>query len=141
MRARVSRWVDLDAGHRVARHESKCRHLHGHRYRITVEVEGPVKEDDGPEHGMVIDFGRVKAALMSVHDAWDHRFLVGKDDPLLDTLVVLPGVVVLPIQPTAENLASLAARQLQDALRDLTVVSVNVQETTSCEARVGYDWS
>lgn len=136
MRARVTRWVDLDAGHRVARHESKCRHLHGHRYRITVEVEGPVKEDDSPEHGMVIDFGRVKQALMTVHDLWDHRFLIGKDDPLLDSLVDLPGVVVLPIQPTAENLAHLAGRILQDAMRDLTVVSVTVQETTSCSAQV-----
>ena len=80
MNTSVIRYVDIDAGHRVARHESKCRHLHGHRYRLTVEVTGPVKNDDSPEHGMVIDFSRVKQALMVIHDLWDHRFLVGDDE-------------------------------------------------------------
>lgn len=136
MIATVTRFVDIDAGHRVARHESKCRHLHGHRYRVAVTVMGPIKDDDSPEHGMVIDFTRVKEALMVVHDEWDHRFLIGDDDPLMDALVNLPGVVVLDRQPTAENLATLATEQLQQLLSPLRVTKVTVQETTSCEAEV-----
>lgn len=136
MRATVERFIDIDAGHRVARHESKCRHLHGHRYRLTVTVEGPVKTDDSPEHGMVIDFSRVKTALTAVHDAWDHRFIIGDDDPLAETLYGLPGVVIVPYQPTAENLASAAMQTLQTMLAPLHVVRVTVQETTSCTAAV-----
>jgi 6-pyruvoyltetrahydropterin/6-carboxytetrahydropterin synthase len=136
MRTTVRRFVDIDAGHRVARHESKCRHLHGHRYRVTVEVEGPVIDDDGPEHGMVIDFARVKAALGEIHDEWDHRLLLGTDDPLIEAMVDLPGVVVLPVQPTAENLAALAFERLASLLAPLTVVRVDVEETASCTATV-----
>jgi 6-pyruvoyltetrahydropterin/6-carboxytetrahydropterin synthase len=136
MRATVRRHVDIDAGHRVARHESKCRHLHGHRYRVTVEVEGPIIADDGPEHGMVIDFARVKAALAEVHDEWDHRLLLGEDDPLIEQMIGLPGVVVLPVQPTAENLAALAAERLAILLAPLAVIRVDVEETASCTATV-----
>jgi len=136
MRTTVSRFVEFDTGHRVARHESKCRHLHGHRYRLTVEVEGPVKDDNSPEHGMVIDFGRVKDALMVIHDEWDHRFLVGVDDELLPKLLLSPGLVVLDVQPTAENMAAIAAKRIADLLPDLQVKSVRLQETTACEATV-----
>lgn len=136
MIASVKRFVDIDAGHRVARHESKCSNLHGHRYRLTVEVQGQVKDDNSPEHGMVIDFTRVKEALMVVHDMWDHKFLLGADDPMKGVFSGLPGLVLLPVQPTAENLASIALTKLQRLLSPLTVVSVVVQETTSCSAEV-----
>lgn len=130
----VSRHVDIDAGHRVARHESKCSNLHGHRYRLTVHVSGPVREDGSPEHGMVIDFGRIKDALMRVHDEWDHRLLIGADDPLLAVLRDLPGVVIVPVQPTAENLSRLALELLAGMLAPLDVVAVEMRETASCSA-------
>lgn len=132
----VERFIDIDAGHRVARHESKCRNLHGHRYRLTVQIAGPIRDDDSPEHGMVIDFARVKEALTVIHDEWDHRFLLGSDDPLLAAMSGLEGVVVLDVQPTAENLASLAASRLAEMLSPLRVVKVMIQETTACSATV-----
>jgi 6-pyruvoyltetrahydropterin/6-carboxytetrahydropterin synthase len=132
----VERFIDIDAGHRVARHESKCRNLHGHRYRLTVQISGPIRDDDSPEHGMVIDFARVKEALSVIHDEWDHRFLLGSDDPLLAAMSGLEGVVVLDVQPTAENLAALAASRLGEMLAPLRVVKVMIQETTACSATV-----
>ncbi|MEE8246777.1 MAG: 6-carboxytetrahydropterin synthase, partial [Alphaproteobacteria bacterium] len=30
----VTRRLEIDAGHRVMTHGSKCRHLHGHRYVV-----------------------------------------------------------------------------------------------------------
>ena len=134
--AEVIRYVEFDTGHRVARHESKCKHLHGHRYRLTVSVSGPIKDDDSPENGMVIDFGRVKDALMVVHDEYDHRLLIGQDDPLLPEMTSLPGLVVFPVQPTAENIAEVCLTKLSDLLAPLVVEWVEIQETTSCTARV-----
>jgi 6-pyruvoyl-tetrahydropterin synthase len=85
---------------------------------------------------MVIDFGRVKEALMVIHDEWDHRFILGDDDPLLASMSGLPGLVILDRQPTAENLAEIAHERLSDLLAPLVVVAVTVQETTSCSATV-----
>lgn len=72
---------------------------------------------------------------MVIHDQYDHRMILGADDPLLAAMQGLPGLVVLPIQPTAENLAQLAFEQLQELLAPLSIEYVEVQETTSCVAR------
>ena len=40
MTTRIRRYVETDTGHRVPNHKSKCRHMHGHRYRFEAEIEG-----------------------------------------------------------------------------------------------------
>ena len=35
----------VDAGHRLQRHESKCRSLHGHRYEFELTVEAAELDD------------------------------------------------------------------------------------------------
>ena len=42
MVTRIRRYVETDTGHRVPNHKSKCRHMHGHRYRFEAEIEGDV---------------------------------------------------------------------------------------------------
>ena len=37
----VERYHDISMGHRVVGHESKCRHLHGHNYRIHFVCTAP----------------------------------------------------------------------------------------------------
>ena len=44
---RIRRWVETDTGHRVPNHSSKCRHMHGHRYRWEAELEGDVVTEGG----------------------------------------------------------------------------------------------
>lgn len=110
--SQITKVVEFDAGHRIPSHKSKCRHLHGHRYRLEVTLEGDIKPVRGEsDDGMVLDFGDVKAiALAEIHDKWDHATLVWEGDrALLAALEKLPGnaTVVLPVVPTAENLASL----------------------------------
>ena len=55
----VERYHDISMGHRVVGHESKCRHLHGHNYRIHFICTAP--ELDGV--GRVIDFSEIKERL------------------------------------------------------------------------------
>ncbi len=42
MTTTIRRYVETDTGHRVPNHKSKCKHLHGHRYRFEAEIEGDV---------------------------------------------------------------------------------------------------
>ena len=57
--------------------------------------------------GRVIDFSDIKARLaMWVEDNWDHHFLIWHDDPDAASLVNIdPTVVLVPFNPTAENMA------------------------------------
>ncbi len=70
--AKRFRW---EAAHRLPWHEGLCRNLHGHSYRMTVELEG---EPDA--RGMVLDFKHLKRVLKPLVDAWDHAILVAESD-------------------------------------------------------------
>lgn len=47
----------------------KCHHMHGHTYRVRIEVGGPVD----PTLGWIIDYTRVKAIWEAVKNMVDHK--------------------------------------------------------------------
>lgn len=136
----VSKYVEMDTGHRVPMHASKCSNPHGHRYRVTAYVEGPILSPRGAEDdGMVVDFGVIKALLNEyVHDVFDHAFVVWEHDTVLRDFLVEQGwhTVVVPFVPTAECFAEHVFGVLDTALalRGLRLVGVDVQETPSSVA-------
>jgi 6-pyruvoyltetrahydropterin/6-carboxytetrahydropterin synthase len=119
----ITRRLEFDAGHRIPQHASQCRHLHGHRYAIEITLSGDIIRTEGAVgQGMVMDFSDVKnianAVLVS---QWDHAFLVYQGDHVVvEFLASLPEhkTVVLPVVPTAENLAAEAFRILVAAYLD-----------------------
>ena len=119
MVTRIRRWVETDTGHRVPNHKSKCRHMHGHRYRWEAELEGDVVTLGGvSEEGMLMDFSDVSAILNEyIHDVVDHAFIVYEGDK--EALVALSQMgdehrtLIVPFIPTAENLAKWAFEQVE----------------------------
>ena len=110
MTTKIRRWIETDTGHRVPNHKSKCRNIHGHRYRWEVELEGTTVTAKGTsDEGMLMDFSDVKSILMEyIHDVVDHAFLVYEGDTeVIDALSMIENqkVVELPFIPTAENLS------------------------------------
>lgn len=135
MTIRASRYHDISVGHRVCKHESKCRHLHGHNYRIHFHCESAQLD----EIGRVIDFSVIKEKLcMWIEMNWDHRFLIWQEDPHAQKLLDIdPLVVLVPFNPTAENMAiylveRIGPIQLKDT--DVTLVEVTIEETAKCHA-------
>lgn len=127
------RYHDISVGHRVTNHESKCRHLHGHNYRVHFHCEAPSLD----EIGRVIDFSVIKSTLcMWIEDNWDHHFLIYKDDPLAKSLLSIdPTVVVVPFNPTAENMAiHLVTVIAPELLKNtgVTLIECVVEETRKC---------
>jgi 6-pyruvoyltetrahydropterin/6-carboxytetrahydropterin synthase len=119
----ITRRLEFDAGHRIPNHASQCRHLHGHRYAIEITLSGEIIRTEGAaEEGMVMDFSDVKRIANEVLvSEWDHAFLVYRGDrDVVAFLATLPGhkTVVLPVVPTAENLAAEAFRILDAAYQD-----------------------
>lgn len=135
MTIRASRYHDISVGHRVCKHESKCRHLHGHNYRIHFHCESAELD----EIGRVIDFSVIKEKLcMWIEMNWDHRFLIWQEDPHAQKLLDIdPLVVLVPFNPTAENMAiylveRIGPIQLKDT--GVTLVEVTIEETAKCHA-------
>jgi 6-pyruvoyltetrahydropterin/6-carboxytetrahydropterin synthase len=133
----ANRYHDISCGHRVAGHEGKCRHLHGHNYRIHFVCAAP--QLDGI--GRVIDFSVIKAKLCAwLEDVWDHKMLIWQDDPLLPELQKIdPSVVVVPFNPTAENIGQHLIQEVApDLLRGtgVSLIKCVVEETRKCSAEV-----
>lgn len=131
----VKRYHDICAGHRVHGHEGKCRHLHGHNYRVTFTCES----DDLDDIGRVIDFSEMKAKLcMWLEDEWDHKMLIWEHDPLAEVLPNIdPTVVIVPFNPTAENIAQHLVEVVgptQLAGTGIKLVHCDVEETRKCSA-------
>jgi 6-pyruvoyltetrahydropterin/6-carboxytetrahydropterin synthase len=134
----------IDAGHRVVGHEGKCRFLHGHTYAVKVEIATNHLQE---EIGFVIDFGVVKDLIKE----WDHRLLLWEEDPVRIHEYTSEtynngahvcrdgeddyGVVRLPFNPTAENMASYLANEIKGMLKWPQFVSVEVSETPTTVAR------
>ncbi len=84
------RKIEIDAGHRIPDHNSKCKNLHGHRYTIELHVTGPLIIG-GPEKGMVKDFSLLKKCMMNVVDkTCDHGLMLSIKDPLLQNSIIYP---------------------------------------------------
>jgi 6-pyruvoyltetrahydropterin/6-carboxytetrahydropterin synthase len=149
MSSRASRYHDISCGHRVHNHESKCRHLHGHNYRVHFVCEG-----DLDDIGRVIDFSVIKERLcMWLETHWDHKFLAWSDDPIMVGLILdatregkapsdvsrelVGSITWVPFNPTAENMAEylvqvVGPNQLMGT--GVTLVEVIVEETRKCSA-------
>jgi len=54
----VGQTFHFDASHKLPTHQGPCSNLHGHTYRLEVEVEGEVGDD-----GMVMDFSELKKTV------------------------------------------------------------------------------
>lgn len=131
----VTRYHDFSAGHRVVGHEGKCRHLHGHNYRVHFTCSGEGLDSVG----RVIDFGVIKTTLCQwLEDNWDHRMVIWQNDPMLADLTAIDSsVAVVPFNPTAEAMAQylvevVAPCQMQGT--GVTLTECRIEETRKCGA-------
>ena len=123
MSTSIRRWVETDTGHRVPNHKSKCKHIHGHRYRWEAELEGDVVTEKGvSDEGMLMDFSDLSRILEeNIHDVIDHAFVVFEGDEEARAALSMMGeahkTLVVPFVPTAENLARWAFEQIDPHIK------------------------
>lgn len=94
----------------------KCRRLHGHSFRVDVQVAGAVD----PARGYLIDYGQIQEACEPIRRQLDHYCL--NDIEGLEN-------------PTAENLAAWIWTRLKPALAGLTAIVVHETCTSRCVYR------
>jgi 6-pyruvoyltetrahydropterin/6-carboxytetrahydropterin synthase len=68
----------FSAAHFITFNGDVCERLHGHNYRVAVEVEGPLDENQ-----YVIDFIALRDELKLITDELDHRVLLPTSHPLI----------------------------------------------------------
>lgn len=146
------RYHDICMGHRVVGHEGKCRHLHGHNYRITFHAEA----DNLDSVGRVVDFSVLKETVCEwLEKNWDHKFLAWEQDNLIQRLVMvdngnsedqdqdrtdfMESLVYVPFNPTAENIGQHLIDHVAPVLlmnSGVVITKVVVEETRKCSVIV-----
>ena len=133
----MERWaIDLykeyfkfSAAHFLIFPDGSCERLHGHNYRVCVEIEARLSA-----HGLVLDFKQVKPVVRELVDELDEHWVVPGQHPVLTWQRGVDGqtevrygarrysapsgdVLVLPINNTSsENLAGWLGRELRARL-------------------------
>ena len=143
------------SGHFISYEGDKCERLHGHNYRVAVEVEGELDENF-----YVFDFIALKHRTKEITDTLDHRMMLATLNPLIrvreeakriqvtygDREWVFPSddCVLLPIEnTTAELLARYIGQRLLESLRKQhnftpQILRAEVEENIGQSAR--YEW-
>lgn len=143
----AERYHDISCGHRVVGHENKCRHLHGHNYRIHFVCSAETLSESLDHIGRVIDFGVIKEKLcMWIENNWDHKFLAWKQDPVFACMdfkdvesrdIMFDSLVFTDFNPTAENMAQYLVEVIGPQQLDGTgveLVRCTIEETAKCSA-------
>ena len=101
----------FEMAHRLVEHPGACARIHGHSYKLEIEVgikpvvqdiqETPYLDGNGDtaisksfctpttvhpldKLGMVLDFGEIKQRICAwIDNNWDHRMMIWEQDPIL----------------------------------------------------------
>lgn len=89
-------------GHRLRLHNGVCKNLHGHSYKLIIELTGNQNQS-----GMLIDFYDLDKLIQPIVSEFDHGFFVAEEDTeLAEVLSKLNSKMIIQnFEPTAESLS------------------------------------
>jgi 6-pyruvoyltetrahydropterin/6-carboxytetrahydropterin synthase len=100
---KISKEYRWEMGHRLPFHKGLCRNIHGHSYRMVVEITGSLDKN-----GMVIDFFDLNKIIKPIIEKYDHAFLCWDGDTKLKDFLVKNKMkrVIVKYHSTVENICS-----------------------------------
>jgi 6-pyruvoyltetrahydropterin/6-carboxytetrahydropterin synthase len=126
----------FDSAHFLARYEGKCSNIHGHRWRVEIEVQSETLINEGQLDGMVVDFGDLKKDVKAMVDFYDHALIIQSGTMREETLGCLKEdgfhIIEVNFRPTAENFASFFYHTMMD--KGYNVKRATVYETPTNSA-------
>ena len=136
---RLTKSFTFEMAHALESYDGECKNLHGHSFRLDVTVRGmPLRQAGHPKDGMLLDFKDLKKLVQTrVLGVFDHALVLNESTPAA-VLEALKGhyekVVLLPFQPTSENIVLLMADKIRAGLpENVELYRLVLHETaTSC---------
>ena len=118
----------FDAAHFLQGYKGKCSNLHGHRWRVVIEVQSSSLICDGQLRDMVVDFKTLKKDLKEVTEYFDHSLIYEEGSLKPATIAALNAenfrMVRVKGRPTAENLAAYFCSMMQQKGYDVYTAAV-----------------
>ncbi len=138
-----------DMAHMLSGHQGLCKNLHGHTYRMQVQVtsnNSGSTENAGLSDGMLMDFADLKGIVQKrIINNLDHAFMYwsNSNDPVEHQIAAIleksdRKVVRVSFRPTAEEMAHSIYCELKEELKKINIVieKIRIWETPTSYAEV-----
>ena len=114
----IGKIFSFSATHHLPHHEGQCHGVHGHNWKLDVQITGPIQHN-GPATGMIMDYKDLDAIVTkSIIEVHDHADLNN-----------------LHKNPTSEEMIETFARHIQRFLPvGVEVLIIRLWETEICYA-------
>ncbi|MDR5587058.1 MULTISPECIES: 6-carboxytetrahydropterin synthase QueD [Clostridium] len=126
----------FDSAHFLARYKGKCGNIHGHRWKVEIEIQSETLVKGGQLDGMLIDFGDLKKDVKDMVDYYDHALIIEEGTMRKETLncIKQDGFKVIDVnfRPTAENFAAFFFKTMKN--KGYNVKRATVYETPTNSA-------
>lgn len=125
----------FDSAHFLKEYKGKCSNIHGHRWKLIVEVASPGLIESGEKKDMIIDFKDLKTVVREEVADFDHSLIIERGSLREETLKCLLedgfAITKVDFRPTAEMLAKYFYEKISKRI-DL-ISRVTIYETpTNC---------
>lgn len=135
---KIAKEFSFDMAHLLDGHDGKCQNLHGHTYKLQVEVCGAL-QPSGAKRGMVMDYADLKAIVQQqILLPMDHAFIYDlnskKESKIARLLMELDSKVYgIPSRTTAEEMAKYMFDKLSAAGLAVSLIRLWETPTSYCE--------
>jgi len=121
---KIAKEFNWDMGHRLPEHFGKCKNVHGHSYKMIIELDGTLDEKS-----MVMDYYDLKSVVNPVIEKLDHAFMVYEEDKeMISALEKLNSKkIVVNFQSTVENICIYILNEVRKFNFPFNVKSINVR--------------
>ncbi len=134
---RLTKEFKFEMAHALKGYDGPCRNIHGHSYELWVTVIGePLNNPSSPKHGMLMDFGDLKAIVRkSIIGEFDHALVLNRasaDEMLPLSAEVFGKTILVDYQPTSEYLViDFASRLIPLLPQQVKLHNLRLRETVT----------
>lgn len=133
---KVGKEYHWEMSHRLSFHKGLCWNIHGHSYKMILELEGELDEN-----GMLLDFYEIDKIVLPLIKEYDHSLIVeAKDTKIIEFLKENNfRHKTINYTSTSENLAINFCEQLKPEFskyKNIKIIRVRVYETVDAYAEV-----
>jgi 6-pyruvoyltetrahydropterin/6-carboxytetrahydropterin synthase len=121
---KIAKEFHWEMGHRLSFYKGKCKNLHGHSYKLLVELTG--SEDS---NGLLMDYYDLAKLISPIIEKIDHCFMVSsKDTILIDALKKLDSkTVIVYFESTAENICKYILNEIKQSTLPSNIKSIKAR--------------